>query len=358
MVRHLLFSLILIPMIFGCGADIRRQKLNGTGSTQVAPIFEVWSDNDKGYKKASLSYIDVGSGTGTDLFLAQDYDFFCSEIPLNEKQKDQAKKNGINLVGFPLAFSAVVPVYNLEKVKEPLVFSGKVLADIFLGKVVQWNDPAIKALNPKAELPDEPIRVVVRSDPSGTSYVFTKFLSHESEEWLKAKKGALSVPHWTDTSDEKLKSIVSKFALVSGSKGVIKALQKEKGTLSFLGQGLARKEKLQVGRIKVKDSEVEANSSTIQQAIKDSLKEIPSDLLKYDLPEKFADGAYPVIAINWIYFNADPKSQKYSDLAEFIKWAIHDGQDTLESLSFFRIPANLVSQLDKSLSQSVATVNK
>jgi phosphate transport system substrate-binding protein len=169
--------------LLGCGQV--KPRINGAGATFIYPMMSKWAANYVKAKGIEVNYQSIGSGGGIQRMTAKTADFGCTDGPMNEEQLQKARAIGGEVVHIPLAMGAVVPIYNLEGVTEPLTFSGPLLADISLGKVKKWNDKAIRDLNPKVKLPDLEISVVHRSDGSGTSYLLTDYLSKVSPEWKK-----------------------------------------------------------------------------------------------------------------------------------------------------------------------------
>src|SRR6516162_4838354 len=154
-----------------------------------------WTSEYQKAKSVTINYQSMGSGHGIQQMIAKTMDFGCTDAPLNDEQLDKAQNTGGAVVHIPLVMGAVVPIYNLEGMKEPLRFSGPVLADIYLEKIKKWNDPAIKELNPGVALPDKDIVVVHRSDGSGTTYIWVDYLSKVSSDW-KNKVGVATSVKW------------------------------------------------------------------------------------------------------------------------------------------------------------------
>ena len=178
----------------GCGGGSgAKPRLNGAGSTFVFPMMSKWAAEYDKAKSVEVNYQSIGSGGGIQQMTAKTADFGCTDGPMNDEQLQKAKESGGDVVHIPLVMGAVVPAYNLEEVKEPLVFSGPVLADIFLGKIKKWDDKALQDLNPDAKLPSKDIGVVHRSDGSGTTYIWVDYLSKVSPEWKKKVGVATSV---------------------------------------------------------------------------------------------------------------------------------------------------------------------
>src|SRR5262245_21058478 len=172
-------AVILAGPLAACWA----QSLNGSGSSFVAPMMDKWTrDYSKG-KDIKINYTSLGSGSGIRQFLEKETDFGCTDAPLTDEHLNKAKAGGSDVVHVPLVLGGVVPAYNLSDVKDPLRFNGQVLAAIFLGDIKKWNDAAIKELNPGVDLPDADIVVCHRSDGSGSTAIFTDYLSKVSNDW-------------------------------------------------------------------------------------------------------------------------------------------------------------------------------
>ena len=182
--RHPLgwLSLALLPVtVLGCGSDTT--TLNGVGSSFVNPMMQEWAQIYNKDRGIQVNYQSKGSSAGIKMMIDKDIDFGCSDAPLTDKQLEDARKNGGDVVHIPLCMGAVVPAYNLPGDLE-LVFSGQVLIDIYLGKITEWNHDDLKKLNPAiaAKLPATKIAVAYRSDGSGTTYVWTDYLSKVNKD--------------------------------------------------------------------------------------------------------------------------------------------------------------------------------
>src|SRR5262249_53166169 len=155
--------------------------------TFVGPVMKKWAGLYKDKKGVEVDYALKGSGNGIQQMTAKTYHFGCTDAPMNEGEIKKANEVGGEVLHIPLVFGAVVAVYNLPalKGKEPIKFTGPVLADIFLGKISKWNDPALQEINPGLKLPDHGIVVVRRADPSGTTFIWTDYLANVSETWKK-----------------------------------------------------------------------------------------------------------------------------------------------------------------------------
>jgi phosphate transport system substrate-binding protein len=164
---------------------LRAQCLFGRGSTFADPIFRKWVKGYQARSAVAVDYAATGSGLGIEGLLDSRTDFACTELPLSADQLQRVDEVG-GVVQIPILVTAVVPVYRLEGTSKPLRFSGSVLADIFLGRIRKWNDPALRALNAGVELPERPIVVLRRDDASATTWLFTRYLSRVSKRWQRA----------------------------------------------------------------------------------------------------------------------------------------------------------------------------
>jgi phosphate ABC transporter phosphate-binding protein len=206
----------------GCKGGKGTVSLSGRGATFVETAMADWSDVYKGEHPVQISYTGTGSTDGIQSLTNKTVDFGCSDAPMTKEQLATAKEAGGEVLHIPLVVGAVVPAYNLEGLDKPLNFSGPLLADIFLGKVKKWNDPAIKAANPEANLPDRDIAVVVRAEGSGTSNIFTEYLSKVSEEF-RTKVGASTKPKWP-----------AGFQAQQGTAGVAGFIERTAGSLGYV----------------------------------------------------------------------------------------------------------------------------
>src|SRR5579862_6729322 len=179
----------------GTGVNAAKPRLNAAGSTFVFPMMSKWSSEYDKAKSVEVNYQSIGSGGGIQQMTEKTADFGCTDGPMTDKQLSVAKEKGGEVVHIPLCMGAVVPAYNLEEIKEPIIFSGTVLADIYLGKIKKWNDKALADLNPGVKLPDKEIGVVYRSEGSGTTYVWVDYLAKVSSEW-KDKVGVATSVKW------------------------------------------------------------------------------------------------------------------------------------------------------------------
>jgi phosphate transport system substrate-binding protein len=330
-------ALLLAALASGCNPSAT-PKINGNGSTLVAPIMSRWADDYRQGTGASVHYEAVGSTIGLKRLGTGTFDFACSDAPLTDKQRASLEKGG-RLVRVPLVVGAVVPVYNLEGVKEPLVLSGPVLADVYLGVIKKWNEKPIQALNPYASLPDKPITVVHRAEGSGTTYLWTNFLSRTSPSW-KDKVGTGTTVTWpTGTGHNE-------------NQGVAAEVKRVPGSIGYVSLHHAHGAKLKIAKVKNRaGAAVEASPASATAAaealIFGSTGDQPVALV--DAPGK---AAYPICGIVWAVFPEKLPAPRRKAVVAFLRWATHDGQDRVAELHYARLPKRLVEYAEKELDQA------
>jgi phosphate ABC transporter phosphate-binding protein len=314
-------------------------RLNGAGSSFVKPMMDEWARMYRQEKGIEINYQSKGSTTGVEQMTDKAIDFGCSDAPMNSQQLKKAQAKGGKVLHIPLVMGAVVPVYNLPGVDKPLQFSGPVLADIFRRKITRWNDDAIKKLNPGVALPERDIRVVHRSDGSGTNYIFTEFLSKVSPEWQKEIKFGTSVNWPAGTVGER------------GSEGVSKAVKDSPGAISYVELLYALKIKMGYGAVQNAAGKfIHADLNRVTAAARGALKEIPEDL-RFSLTNAPGEDAYPISGTVWAvcYVNQPPDRGK--TLTNFLRWITHEGQARAADLHYARLPAALIQRIDTKLSE-------
>ena len=320
--------------------------LIGSGATFPQPQLERWIDE---YMKINpnvvIEYTGKGSGGGQNDFKQGLVDFACSDPPLKEKLWKELEKKGQPLQ-FPIIVGAVVVVYNVPGV-EKLKLDGETLAEIFMGKIEYWDDPKIKALNPDVKLPNEKIIVIHRSDSSGTTKIFTTYLSLVSKEWAE-KVGSGKVVNWP--VDELGRGIGAK-----GNPGVVAALKQTEYSIAYTELAYALKEGLNMVAIKNKAGNyVTATSKTIKAAVSAVGMKIPSPYEGYkeDLKTMLnADGenSYPIVAFShMIVWEQYQDKDKEKAIRNFVKWILTEGQkDDYIVEGYVGLPSDVTQRLLK-----------
>ena len=310
--------------------NVKATEITGAGSTFVYPILWKWSAAFNNKTGDTVSYQSIGSGLGITKIKAGTVDFGASDMPLKADVLGP-----LGLGQFPLVIGGVVPVMNIEGIKPgQLKFTGALLADIFLGKLNKWNDPALQALNPDVKLPDAAITVVHRSDGSGTTFNWVNYLSKVSPEW-RDKVGEGTSVDWPIGANGK------------GNEGVAVFVGQIKNSIGYVEYAYALHYDMTFGLVQNKAGHfVSPNVGSFQAAAEgfDWAKTKDFYLVMTD-----ADGeqAYPITATTFILMYKKPKDVDHSKIAlEFFRWAFERGQKQAEELDYVPLPASLVRQIE------------
>ncbi len=329
---------VIAPLVLsacaGCGPA--KPRLNGAGSTFVYPMMSRWAAEYDKAKGVEINYQSIGSGGGIQQMTAKTVDFGCTDGPMNEEQLQKARETGGEVLHIPLVMGAVVPAYNLEEVKEPLVFNGPLLADIFLGKIKKWDDKAIRDLNPGVKLPPKDIGVVHRSDGSGTTYVWVDYLSKVSPEWKK-KVGVAVAVDWP----------VGKGA--RGNEDVAALVKETPGAIGYIELAYGLRNDIKFGKVVNKAGEaITPNLKSITAAADNSLSNIPEDL-RYSITDSDGKDSYPICGTTWAILYVNQPADKGRQVVDFLRWCTHDGQQFCDDLNYAKLPKGLVEKVDRKL---------
>jgi phosphate transport system substrate-binding protein len=305
-----------------------KATLNGAGSTFAAPIYQQVGSDLKG-QGLTINYQGVGSGAGVSQFAAGTVDFAGSDPALADEDKAAIKKG--EPVQIPFALGAITASYNLSGVKSGLKLDGKTLADIYLGKVKTWNDPAIASQNSGVQLPSTKITVVHRSDSSGTTKGFTQFLANYSPEW-KSGPGVDKDIKWPTGTGAK------------GNDGVAAAVKQTDGAIGYVEQAYALQNGFTFADVKNKSGKYVAPTLESTSAAAEGI-DIPADLGVSTIDAPGAQ-AYPIVSQTFAIAYKDPcKAGQSKDVASglkfFFNYLINDGQETIKKLSYAPIPDSL-----------------
>lgn len=323
------------------GSGTGGTQLQGSGSTFVKPMMDKWtSEFGKLNPTMRIDYQSTGSGAGIKAIQNRTSDFGASDAAMTD---DELKQASAEIVHIPVVMGAVVVTYNLEGVTQPLRLSPELISDIYLGKIKKWNDEKIKKENADAQLPDANITPVFRADGSGTSDVFTDFLSKTVPEW-KEKIGRTKNPQLPEGVGMGAK----------GNEGVMGQVKNTPNTIGYVELTFAKANKLPTVLVKNSSGNyVEATSKSVSSAAEEIAAKIPDDLRTQFTNAAGAD-AYPVAGIVYVLaYKEQADEARGKALAEFLWWAIHDGTKFVEDLHYAPLPAGLVSKAEgkiKSLS--------
>lgn len=314
-------------------------RLTGAGATFPQPLYEKWiSEYTKAHPEVQISYNGIGSGGGIKQISSKEVDFGASDAPMNDKELQAAQSQGQDLQHLPMTLGAVVAIYNLEGIDQPLRFTGPVLADLFSGKISKWNDPRMKELNPGAadKLPDAEVKIVHRDDPSGTTYVFTEYLSKVSPDWKPAK----SSDQWPKSSQAG-----------KGNARVADAVKAGKNTLGYVELNYALANQIDFGDVQNKSGKfIRPGIPSVSVAAQ--VPQLPEDLSKLSLTDTSAADGYPISATTFLLVPRQIQdSQKAKAIAEFVRWCMNDGQKLAASLYYAPLPENLAKAVEAKLSR-------
>lgn len=339
--RFLLFVLLVAAIAIlvvaacspkGSGGPNATINLQGAGATFPNPLYQKWlSEYGKLHPEVKIDYQSIGSGGGIKQIQAQTVDFGASDTPMKDEDLKAAPGEILHV---PTVLGAVVLTYNLSGVSAPLHFSPEVIADIFLGKIKKWNDPHIGADNPGVKLPQGDVTVVHRSDGSGTSAVFTDYLSKVSPEW-KEKVGSGTSPSWPVGIGGK------------GNEGVTGQVKNTPNTIGYVELAYATKNNLPVALIKNQSGVFIAPTlDAVTAAAAESVATTPDDL-RVSITNAAGKDAYPISSYTYILVYKEQKDPaKGKALVDFLWWGIHDGQKFARELQYAPLPQEIVKRAE------------
>lgn len=335
-----LSSGLLAALSFMCllsiGAFGQSGALTGAGSTFVNPLMSKWSkEYHTLHPNVQINYQSIGSGGGRQQFLAKTVAFGASDAPLTDEQLAQAG-GPANVVHIPVTQGAVVIAYNLPGVSKQLRFSPETVAGMYLGTIKMWNDPKIGADNPGVSLPARPVLIVHRSDGSGTTDIFTDYLTKVSDEW-KSKVGHGTSVQWPVGIGGQ------------GNEGVANQVKNTQGGVGYIELAYARVNKIPYGTVKnTAGNYVDPDPKNVTNAAA-SLKDIPADL-RFSITDQPGPQAYPIAGSTWVLLYKNQQDVDQGKLvADFVEWAITDGQRYANDLDYAVLAKNLVQKSQAAL---------
>ena len=321
---------ILAPAILAAAAAVSAPAIaadiTGAGATFPYPIYAKWAD---AYNKATgtrMNYQSIGSGGGIKQITAKTVNFGASDMPM---KAEDLEKNG--LMQFPAIMGGVVPVYHLKGIKDGEVkFTGALLADIYLGKVKKWNDAAIAKVNPGVKLPDETITVVHRSDGSGTTFLWTNYLSKASADWKGAAGEGTSVK-WPAGVGGK------------GNEGVASYVQKISGALGYVEYAYAKQNKLTAGQMQNKAGKFVSPDDATFKAAAAGAEWAKTPGMGVVLTDQPGEASWPVTGASFILIHKrQEKPESGKEVLKFFDWAFANGQKMADELDYVPMPDPVV----------------
>jgi phosphate transport system substrate-binding protein len=316
-------------------------SINGAGATFPYPIYSKWFDEyQKKNPTVEINYQSIGSGGGIRQVTEGTVDFGASDGPMNDEQiKAFQEKHGFGILHFPTVLGADVPTYNIPGVTVALNFTPEALAGIFLGKITKWNDPAIVAANKGVNLPGSDIVVVHRSDGSGTTYIWTDYLSKVSEEW-KSKVGKGASVNWPVGLGGK------------GNEGVTGQIKNAPNSIGYVELIYAVSNNIPYGNVKNSSGVfVKADLASVSAAAAAVAKSMPDDF-RVSITDPPGKTAYPIASFTWLLI-----PERFSDAAKrdaikaFVKWMLTDGQNYTEQLSYAKLPKEVIAKEEMALAK-------
>jgi phosphate transport system substrate-binding protein len=321
--------IILAALLAAAAVPAQTVQINGAGATFPNPIYSKWfSEYNKLHPNVQINYQAIGSGGGIRQLTAQTVFFGATDGPMTN---DQIFAAGSPVLHLPTVLGGVVPVYNIHGVTAELRFTGKLLADIFLGKVTRWNDPAVHAANPGVALPNAEITVVHRSDGSGTSYIWCDYLAKVSPEWKKSVGVATSV-NWPAGVGGK------------GNEGVAGLVKQSPGAIGYVELIYALQNKIAYGAVQNAAGEyLRASTETVSNAAAAAAKAMPADF-RVSITNAPGKDVYPIASFTWLLYYTAPKDKvRARMMVDFTRWALTEGQRYAAGLGYAPLPKDIVA---------------
>jgi phosphate transport system substrate-binding protein len=313
------------------------QNLNGAGATFPYPIYSKWfSEYSQSHSGVKINYQSIGSGGGILQVSQGTVDFGATDGPMTDAQVSSAK---VKTMHIPTVLGAVVPVYNIPGVKQQLNFSGDVIADIYLGKITSWNDARIAKDNPGVSLPGNPILPIYRSGSSGTTYIFTDFLSKVSKDWASGPGRGTAIKWPTGIGQQ-------------GNEGVAGMVRQSPNAFGYVELIYAVQNKMSYGAVKNASGKfVVASTAGVTAAAAAAAKTMPPDY-RVSITNAPGDTSYPISSFTWLLIplkSTDPAKGKV--LADFLTWMLDKGQGEAASMTYAPLPAPVQDMVRKTIGQ-------
>jgi phosphate transport system substrate-binding protein len=331
--RHRIL-LLLAGLAFAL-PTMAQTTLNGAGASFPNPIYSKWfSEYNKLHSDVQVNYQSLGSGAGSRQVISGTVDFGASDGPMTDEQLKEAKTKILHI---PTVLGAVVPAYNVPGISGEVKFTPEALAGIFLGKIQNWNDAALAQANPGVKFPNQSIIVVHRSDGSGTTYIFTDYLSKVSKEW-ESSVGKGASPKWPVGLGGK------------GNEGVAGQIRQLQGSIGYVELIYAVENKITYGSVKnAAGNFVKASLDGVTEAAASA--KMPADF-RVSITNAPGKTAYPISSFTWLLIPEQSKDAKKGKiLADFLNWMVTDGQKMTTQLSYAPLPANVVEKVKVAIKQ-------
>jgi len=331
----LLLACVLLPLaVFG------QTTLNGAGATFPYPIYSKWfSEYHKVHPEVQINYQSIGSGGGIRQVTEGTVEFGASDMPMTDDQLKEAQtKLKTKVFNLPTVLGAVVPAYNIPGVTGEVKFTGDILAGIFLGRISNWNDPALSKVNPDVKFPNQEIIVVHRSDGSGTTFIWTDYLSKVSADW-KAQVGSSTSVKWP-------KGLGGK-----GNEGVAGSIRQLAGSIGYVELIYAVQNNIPYGSVRNSAGAFLKASLEGVTAAAGSAPKMPADF-RVSITNSPGKDAYPISSFTWLLIPEQSKdAAKGKILADFLNWMVTDGQKMTSALAYASLPENVATKEKETIKQ-------
>jgi phosphate transport system substrate-binding protein len=323
-------------LILGSSVSLSAETINAAGATFPAVIYQKWfQEFHKLHPDVQINYQSLGSGAGIQQLTQGTVDFGASDMPMTNEQLSKITK--VKVLHFPTVLGGLVPTYNVPGVTAILNFTPESLAGIYLGKITKWNDAALKKDNPGVNFPDAEIQVVHRSDGSGTTFVWTDYLSKISPEW-KSKVGAGTSVAWPTGLGGK------------GNEGVAGTVKQTANSIGYVELIYAAQNKMAYGAIRNSAGTfVRADFDSVSEAAAGAAKSMPDDF-RVSITNAPGKKAYPVSSFTWLLIpNKFDNATKKNAIQQFLKWMLADGQKFAAGLDYASLPQPVVAKEEKQI---------
>jgi phosphate transport system substrate-binding protein len=326
------FSALTI-LIVGCTSGESRQNLTGAGATFPYPLYSKWFSDYAAKTGVQINYQSIGSGGGVRQISEGTVDFGATDGPMSDDELRRAK--GGRIMHFPTVGGAVAVTYNVPGLQAPLRLDGRTIADVFLGKITRWNAPQIAALNPGVRLPATDILVVHRSDGSGTTYVFTDYLTTVSRDWAAGPGRGKEVPWPTGLG-------------AKGNEGVAGQVKQTPGAIGYVELAYATQNRLPTAAIKnAAGNFVQPSIESTRAAMASVAGRLPPDTdYRISIVNPPGADAYPIASLTWLLvYEQQTDPAKGRTLRDFLKWALTEGESQAAALEYAPLPQDMANRL-------------
>lgn len=331
-----IWAIVVVAVIAAAGCAPKKEtttrttgkmQITGAGSTFVNPIMSRWSSEYEKLTGVQVNYQSIGSGGGIQQFKEGTIDFGATDVTVSEEEEKEFTRP---FVQFPIVAGTVSVVYNLPGIQQNLQLTPEVLADIFLGKIKKWNDPRLVQINPGVNLPDRDIVVVHRSDGSGTTYIFTDYLSTVSSEWQQ-KVGRGKSVSWPVGVGGK------------GNEGVTGQVKQLPGAIGYVELNYAKQNNLTVAAIRnAAGNFVLPDKSTGEEATRAVVERLKEDI-RASAVNMPGDNSYPITGFVYVLVDKQPKdTAKAAEIKKFFEWVLKDGQKMAAELDYVPLAEEVV----------------